>query len=220
MEPGSIAAWVGTGIAGLGAVLAMHQLRLATQAQKNQVAIASANLLLSIDAAYEGSELMAGRMAVRALRHRAEAKVGLDGVYRSDDATRKLVCAECSKELGELWQRVKNFAPDTAAEKRDGLTPAEHYARVMALPFWFETIGRLCARKLLPVEDILNLYDQVIITTMFAFEEHIRARRSEGPFPNPRFMENAMALYAKAQAYKQKRDDPHQDRPAESGMEW
>lgn len=219
---GSVPAWVAAGTAICGFSIAVRQLSLATKAQKDQVQIARANLLLSIDATYEGAELYKARKAVRSLRNRAEIAVkGRVAKNKSPTALQEAICEECSHKLDELWETVKTFDdPDVEDPKSTERLASDRYAELMALPYWFESVGMLCRRNLLPVEDILNLFDQVVITTMESYANHVAARRSEQPYPNLRFLENASWLLDQAKAYKSKRDDPPASHPSKSPTNW
>lgn len=96
----------------------------------------------------------------------------------------------------------------------------DHYTEIMALPFWMETVGMLGRRGLLPIDDVLDIYDAVVISTMQNFKKHFDRRRTEGTEPNGRFMENAYWLLDEAIAYKAKRDEPLPARPAKSQTKW
>jgi hypothetical protein len=214
MDWGSVPAWLAVLTAISGATVALKQLALATKAQRDQVQIARANLLLSIDGAYEGAEIYKARKALRSLRNRAEAVV-LNQVKKNKapEALVSDICEECSHQLDQLWEKVKQFN-DQDVEKPDsiGRIASDRYAELMTLPYWFETVGLLCQRNLLPTDDVLNLYDEVVITTMTSFANHISARRSEGPAKNRRLLENAGWL-RKSRAVQEKSGRPSAGSP-------
>ncbi|WP_375397722.1 hypothetical protein [uncultured Sphingomonas sp.] len=57
-----------------------------------------------------------------------------------------------------------------------------------------ETVGQLTRRGLLPLEDVLDLYDAAVIGIMRCFKQHIADRSNDGPQRNDRFLENALWL--------------------------
>lgn len=247
---GTAPAWAGVGIAALGSWLAVRQLSLSTKTQQQQliqlelgrktqenqlaqlalaaaarrdhVEIAQANIILSIDATYESLAMQQSRIAVRTLRHWADQEVNAsDKVRRSAERHRELVCAQFSRKMGELWGRVGGFE-SAAGWLSEGETRAasEVYSEIMRLPNWMETIGRLCRSDLLPTSDVMALYDQVIITTIASFEEHIASRQPDLAFPNRRFLENATWLYQQALLHRAWRDNPVETNPVRSQIKW
>jgi hypothetical protein len=226
---GSVPDWivVGTAIAGTAyAGIQLKALKLSDQraaaSHAEQVQIARANLLLEIDATFEGTELYRSRKAIRALRNRAETKV-TRGLVRNQtpDALKNEISIEFSHQLDELW-KIARTIDEVDVEKPDSKDriAADRYTELMAVPNWIETIGMLCRRNLLPKEDILDLYDQVVVPTIRNFKNHFEVRRAQGPYLNPRFMENAYWLLAEAEAYKRKREEPVSAPPVESPTKW
>lgn len=233
---GNAPAWAGVVVAIFGTGLALRQLGLSTKAQQNQLAqlrlgttarrdqveIAQANIILAIDATYESLVMQQSRIAVRTLRHWAKREVDAnDRVDRSAERERDVVCEQFSRKMGELWGKVGRF--ETA---KDWMSPDEQraasevYSELMRLPNWMETIGRLCRSDLLPTGDVMALYDQVIITTIASFAEHIASRQPDRAFPNRRFLENATWLYEQALLHKAWRDNPVETNPVRSQIKW
>lgn len=219
---GTVPAWAAVVVAGTGVVLALRQLTLAAGAQHDQVQIARANLLLSIDKTFESEEIYRSRKAVRSLRNRAEGAVEANNHKdRSPNAKMEAVAVEVSHYLDTLWEQAKAIS-DEDIEKSDSKSrkAIDQYTEIMALPFWMETIGMLCRRGLLPKDDVLDIYDAVIISTIQNFQRHFDVRRTQGLPQNGRFMENAYWLLDEATAYKRKRDEPMPTRPAKSRTKW
>lgn len=220
MEIGSIAAWGAVAVAVVAVLLAVRQFWLARKAQEQQAEIARANLLLSIDSAFEGPEIYKARKAIRSLRNRIEAEVNASNPEdKSPDAIRAAVATKFSRKLNVMWEVARTFSDedveDETSKARIGI---DRYYELLTLPNWVETVGMMCVRGLLPKEDILSLYAGVVITTMFNFKSHVEARRIEQPHPNPRFMENAFLLYDLAVAHKKMREEPVKARPALGGI--
>lgn len=221
---GSVATWAGATVATGALGIAVRQLWVASTAQRNQVHIAQANLILSIDAQFEGAEMGKSRKAIRVLRFRAEAKVnGAVQKNKSPESLKDRICEECSHELDQLWSEVKESIGNVAAEDKAGTqapSATDRYSELMRLPYWFETVGMLCQKGLLPTKDVLYLYDQVVVTTMSAFANHISARQTEGPYVNRQFLENATWLYGQAHKHKEQRDNPPKKRAIFSRLPW
>lgn len=228
---GTVPAWIATGTAIIGTGFALRQfkisslaLNLSAQSQQNQVEIARANLLLAIDREFEGAELNQSRKAVRLLRNTIETRVLHDPEgNRSPDLQKGKVARDFSKHLDSLWGKVRSpeltkSAPSSSQTSNGG--GIDEYYRLMALPNWIETVGMLCARNLLPKEDVLSLYASVIYVTMFNFKNHVDARRNEQPHPNLRFMDNAYYLYQEAIEFRKIRDEPLPTRPIKSLLPW
>jgi hypothetical protein len=219
---GTVPAWITAGIAAIGTGFALSQLWLSRRAVDQQLQLANANLLLSIDGQFEGKELARSRKAIRALRNRLEAQFKASKAKnKSPEAEMKAVAEDFSELLDAAWRKVREFE-----QTADGAPSAEmrremdRYYQLMALPNWMETVGMLCARNLIRTEDVLSLYAGVIVTTLFNFENHVKTRRVEGPHSNIRFLENAYALYDEAVAYRAKRDAPPVSRPLRSRLRW
>lgn len=229
LDWGTVPAWLTAGIALLGTILALRQFQLSTrakndqvQAQNDQVQIARANLLLAIDKVFEGEEIYRSRKAVRSLRNRAEVVADRSNLQnKSPQGKKQAIANEVSHQLDKLWALAKSFDDvDVEDPKSADRIAIDRYSELMALANWIETVGMLCKRNLLPTDDILDLYDQIIIPTMLNFKNHLEARQTEGPYQNRRFMENAFWLYAKAVAYNGMRDQPVDVDPGKTSTRW
>lgn len=218
---GTVPAWVTALTAVVGATLAIRQLALARGAQEQQVQIARANLLLSIDGEFEGQELYKSRKAIRSVRNQAEKTVDSSHKDRSPEALQKASAEEFSHHMNELWKKAKLIDEDETGVSADQRRAAnDQYMELMILPNWIETVAMLCRRNLLPTDDVLDIYDQVVITTMCNFRSHIEARRVEGPFRNPRFLDNALWLLGEAQAHSNNQGEPKSTPPKKSNTRW
>jgi hypothetical protein len=221
LDWGTVPSWATAITALVGATLAIRQLGLARQAQEQQVQIARANLILSIDAEFEGSEIYGSRKAIRSLRNRVEKTVDGSVKDRSPDALRKASAEEFSHQMNELWKKARLIIEEESGASADQIRDANNqYTELMILPNWIETVAMLCRRNLLPTADVLDIYDQVVITTMSNFKSHIEARRVEGPFQNPRFLENALWLLDEATSYSATQGEPRPTPPKRSNTRW
>jgi hypothetical protein len=218
---GSVADWV-TAVAAVGGLsfgaLQIRSLQLANHAA---VQLARANLLLTIDKEYEG-DLFASRKAIRALRRRAEKAAQRKlGAGASHEALASAAAAEFTQLLTVMWTEAQELdEKDVEYSRAADRVAADRYAQMMQLPYWIETLGMLCKRDLLPRDDILDLYDAVIISTMRNFEAHVNFRRDEGPYPNQRFLENAYWLYNEAREFKTRVEAPTSHKPAKAKLPW
>lgn len=223
---GSVADWVTAVAAVVGltfAALQIRALRVAEQqsaaANDASVQIARATLILSIDREYEGETLAASRKALRALRNRAEDVAASKHPGASHRKLAEEAAQEFTRELTAIWAEARKLnETDVEHSNAADRIAADRYAQIMALPYWIETLGMLCQRELLPTDDILDLYDAVIIPTMRNFRDHIGFRREEPPYPNHRFLENAYWLYDRALEFKQQREQPPLHRPVKAGL--
>lgn len=163
--------------------------------------IERAAMLRAIDAEFESAEMYSSRKAIRAFRNRIQEKMRADHREASEETITKRCAEEFSRQLTELWEVAKTFNDVDVDKPRSHQRIAlDRYSELMRLVNWFETIGYMCKRGLLPIEDILNIYDAAVIPTMLYMAEHIHKRREERPYPNPRFMEFAMWLAEEAMA--------------------
>lgn len=185
-----------------GLIFGLIQLLRIADANRNQVDIARAELLLEIDARYEAPEMRASRLAIRSLRNYCDDRARMDrpGASDIDVAARSDILM--SEELTGLYQRFK-----TADQSLDLKSPmvdqpddkdGNRYFAFMGVPYWAETVGLLTRADLLTLEDVLNLYDAVFVKFLTGFLKHIEDRRSEGPIRNEHFLENALWLRERA----------------------
>lgn len=194
----------------------------AAEANVTAINIASAELLLQIDATFEGPEMYRSRTAFRSLRNRAEATVAR-AASRNLTAveTRQAVGIEFSHQMDLMWRESKKINDvDLDDAKSDDRIAADRYSELMALPNWIETMGLLCQRNLINTRDFLDLYDSVVIPTMEYIRNHIEQRRRDLPHPNPRFLENAYWLYESAKAFKSEKEEPLPTPPQASPVKW
>lgn len=220
---GSVADWVVAATAIIGVKIGIGQLRAVRQAEElsalankqsalaheQSVEIARANLLRQIDSEFESEEMYRSRKAIRAMRNRAEQAVRKQHTTASDERIATLSAIEFSKQLSELWQEAKDFDDiDVDAPRSQDRIAADRYTEIMRLPNWFETMGLMIRRKLLPENDILEIYDAAINPTMIYMAEHIKKRRGEGPYVNPNFLEHSMWLGEITKAYTDSKKAP------------
>lgn len=205
---GTVPAWITILVASFAAALALRQPRLATIVQNAQFEIARANLLLVIDKQFESDELCASRRAVRGMRNRAETYVKSLPGTRTPDEEKQAVAVRVSEEMNAIWKLARSISDvdvDPTSEKHEAM---KRYHELTMLTNWMETVGMLCRKNLLPTSDILDLYDQAIMPTIYNSLNHIKVRRDEGPHRNPRYMENAEWLHVQAVEYIKARDNP------------
>lgn len=202
------------------ATIAATDASISAKAAQHNVEIARATLLLEIDRQFESPDLYKSRKAIRALRHRAQDAIAKrDEKDRSNQNLQRLQMIEMSHQMDQLWAQAKKFDDvDVDNARSPDVIAADRYTELLGLPNWIETIGMLCQRGLLPKDDILNLYDQVIIPTMESIKLHIDERRTEKPYPNPGFMENAYWLCDEAVRYKAEREKPIPAPPAPANL--
>ncbi|MDJ0978893.1 MAG: hypothetical protein QNI87_10180 [Erythrobacter sp.] len=176
---------------------------LAAKAQDFQKQIARAELLLKLDMQFESQDLYKSRMAVRSMRNRSETAIKSRGKRTTNDDMKDALAIEFSRRMTEIWETAREIKDeDVESPSSEAVKAYEIYAELMTLPNFFETVGLLCKQGLLPKEDILSLYDQVIIPTMRNFERHFQLRREEKPYPNEYFMEHAMWLQKEAVEFR------------------
>lgn len=198
---GTVPNWVVAIIATLALLVAAWQLFLVRRANQASVEIARANLLRQIDAEFESDEMYRSRKAVRALRNRAEHAVRQNNESAPEDRIAQLSALEFSKQLTGLWRTARTIKEENVEADSPSVAAADRYAELMRLPNWYETLGYMIRRQLLPRKDILEIYDAAVVPTMLYFKEHIKIRREEGPYLNPRFLEHAEWLCREAQRH-------------------
>lgn len=209
MAWGSIPDWIVAITAIIASAMALVQLRriidanaIQAKAHQDQVSIARAELILEIDARFESAEMQESRLAIRTLRHHCERKARETrrrGAHDGDVAT--ATAMSFSEEMTALFQRFKTperVADNVEATDIQASPEGERYFLLMRLPYWMESVGELTKSGLLPLEDVLNLYDAAFIGVLGCFEQHIQDRRSDPPLRNERFLENALWLKAQA----------------------
>lgn len=198
------------------------ELSAALSAARDQAQIARATLLLEIDRDYEAPEMLESRLALRGLRNEIEAFV-----ISKNDALGKAELHVALNEafgtyLNKLWLDFKKADRPHASDGLDSLLrkhldlansePAKvqpheraglHYQRLSRVLGWLERVGYMANRKLLPQDDIKQLYDFVFIELGYWFEGHIRFRQEDGPLANPDFMKEFMTFRSMLLANKQ-----------------
>lgn len=220
----NVPSWIGLGVASVGAFSAVHQLKLSVRARREQVQIARANLLLSIDGDFESPEMYKSRLAVRSLRNRSEENVLNSGQKdRSPEGLTKAIEQEYSHQLNNLWKiakGIKDTNADDSAVTKTAVEAANEYTEIMALANWIETIGMLCCRNLVYIGDVLELYDVIIINTIRGAKSHIETRRTTPPFINPDWLGNALWILPKAEEHRKRREARSVAIPAPSPTDW
>ena len=216
--------WVVATTAVVGAFLAVRQLsalkkteQQAADAHDAQVQIARATLIREIDRDFDSPPILASRQKLLALRNRFEAELEkkvppMIHVQQILESARLV-----SDYVSKLWTESRTFDGDKTADKDNS---ADEYSLIMRLPLWCETVGHLCQRNLAPLDDILDLYDQVFIMTIGNLADHIRLRQEAPPHKNRRYLENAMYLYNEASKFKAARDAPVSAPPAKAATQW
>ncbi len=180
----------------------------AADAQSKSVEIERATLLRAIDAEFESESMYLSRKAIRAMRNRVQADMIKREPHLHGNALAAKCAEEFSRQLTDLWEEARKF-DDEDVENRDSRDRIllDRYSELTRLVNWFETLGYMCRRELLPLTDILNVYDAAVIPTMAYVEGHIHKRREEQPYPNRRWMENAMWLARETVAYMKTKDE-------------
>lgn len=199
---GSAPDWVVAATAIIATIIARGQWRAmrdaenrSADASQQAVEVERAAMLRAIDAEFESEEMYASRKAIRALRNRIQERIGATNMDASEKLITEKCAAEFSRELTELWRKARTFDDvDVDTSQSEERIALDRYTEIMRLVNWFETVGYMCKRSLLPTADILNIYDAAIYPTMLNMTEHISRRREERPHPNPRFLENATWL--------------------------
>jgi hypothetical protein len=191
------------------------------RAHEESVVIARANILRSIDAEFESEEMYRSRKAVRAMRARAEAKVRKENPSISNEPLAALTAKEFSKQLSSLWEEAQKFDDEDVEAKssRDRIA-ADRYAELMRLPNWFESLGHMIRRELLPKADLLEVYDAAIYPTMLNVSDHIKKRREDGPHPNPGFLEHAVWLGEETKKFMQDKRGGSAEPAADPSTPW
>ncbi len=215
-------------------MLAVWQLRavkiaeqLTAIANNSQVQIARASLILEIDQMFESAEMVESRIAIRALRNRAdrEAKEALRSGANNNEVAQK-ASELFSAYMTKLWW---DFRTADAKDPALGSTkPSDkfaddagtQYSRLTRLLGWMETIGRLTEQNLAYSEDMFALYDAMFIQVFGYFERHIADRRSDTPNPNERWLEKAEWFRNEARANQDKLKEQAKPAPSVSWLKW
>ena len=193
---GSVPDWIVAITAVFGTVAAVLQLRRVAQANAGQVNIARAELMLEIDGRFESEHMLESRLAIQTLRNHCERRArqerpDIDGRGMFNRAAELF-----SEEMTKLHKQLRT--PDQALPVEASLAElpndkgGERYFALMRLPYWMETVGELTRAELLPINDVLDLYDAVFDGVLACFERHILYRRETAPLRNDRFLENAL----------------------------
>ncbi len=233
MELGSVADWVVAATAIVGVIFGGVQLRALREADQQsadqaraQAEIARATLLLEIDGKFESADLLASRIAVRTLRNRAikEAKTKLRA-GANDIEVRDRACVIFSEYVTQLWvnfTRADESDPNASATRPNETLADEagsQYSQLVRLLGWMETVGRLTEQRLVPPEDMFELYDQVFIQVWGLFRQHTADRRADGPVRNDRLWHYA-GWFSDAAEARQKRRAESVPRTLASDRKW
>lgn len=199
---GSIADWVVAITALVGVAFGVVQLLRITQANRAQVGIARAELMLEIDDRFESEHMLHSRIKIQTLRNYSERKARNDHPNVANAEMLKRASEIFSKEITALYNRWKTpdreIPQDIAIVDLPDDPDGPIYFMLMRLPYWMETVGQLTRTELLPLDDVLDLYDAVFIGILTCFEQHIDYRRTAAPLRNDKFLENAMWIREKA----------------------
>jgi hypothetical protein len=217
LDWGSVADWVVAVTAVVGVCFGLLQLRALGAAERLSVQLARATLLREFDQDFESPEMQESRLRIGVVRNRFEAEVASRKPQLSDEKQIAEVALQFSNHVTTIWEQTRTFDGDINAAKDKS---ADEYALLMRLPYWFETVGHLCKRNLVPLEDMLDLYDQVVIVVIGNILQHIQIRADRPPHKNRRFLENSVWLFERAKAHRKKRDTPPLSVPVVSETVW
>lgn len=214
---GSIPDWVVAVTAVIGVCVGLIQLHALSATERLSVQLARATLLREFDQDFESSEMQESRLKIMLVRSRFEAEVANRRPQIPDDRQISEVALLFSNYVTSVWEQSRTFDGDPNAAKDKS---ADEYQLLMRLPHWCETVGHLCRRNLVPLEDMLDLYDQMIIMVIGNIRQHIQIRADRPPHKNRRFLENAVWLYEQAKAHKLQRDTPPLSVPHKASTDW
>jgi hypothetical protein len=214
---GNVADWVVAVTALVGVGFAIFQLRALRKTEQLSVQLARATLLRDFDRDYEGKDMLDSRLKLVVVRNRIETEVSQRKPKMSDAKQIEEVARLFSDHVTDIWEKSRTFDGNPNVDKDKS---GDEYALLMRLPHWCETVGHLCRRNLIPLEDILDLYDQMVIMVIGNIILHIQMRADRPPHKNRRFLENAVWLYGEAINHKHKRDTPTQIAPRKAATEW
>lgn len=208
---GSVPDWLVAITAMAAAIFGVYQIRLATRSRHDTLQLARASFLRDVDSDFETIEMVESRQLHVVIRDRITADVKREfPAYDFDDQILE-IARRYSTDLSHVWMgNQSSFLPPTA----------NAYMTLMRLPHWCETVGMLCERNLLPVDDVLELYDQMIISTVGNILGHIKKRRVEGPHMNKKYLMYAEKLYEKAIFHKAKANDQEVPNLNRAGLDW
>ena len=235
---GSVPEWIAALAAAIGVGFGLRQLDAIRQAEESgvQQAIAGreaqeatakshadwvqvqrARLLLEFDRDFEGESVTGSRKRALVVRNRIEAAVEKLSPPLSAERQRDEIARRFSDYATKVWIDSRTFDGDPDARQD---TASAEYFTLMRLPYWCETLGHQCRRNLLPLADVLALYDQLIIFAVGNLREHIRLRAERGPHHNPRYLEHAVWLYDHALKHKDATTQLPQTDPGASRVDW
>ncbi|UZK65710.1 hypothetical protein [Sphingomonas sp. M1-B02] len=215
MDWGSVPDWIVAITAVVGVVAGLWQLNLIRREEHRSAQFERGKLLLEIDREFESSEVSQSRQKMGALRNRFESEVEKREPPVTKEEKDRIVAEKISKYADEVWTRSRTYDGDPSADKDSA---SDEYKLLMRVALWCETVGHLCERNLLPEDDVLDLYDQLVINVIGNLQAHIALRAERGA--NSRYLENALALCSKATGYKAMREEKLPRRPARSLVDW
>ncbi|MEM1019391.1 MAG: hypothetical protein AAGJ09_02745 [Pseudomonadota bacterium] len=207
-------AWIAAISAAFGVFFGLKQLRLSAEAQgqqadahQDQVNIARAHLLLEVDRDFESQFMAESRIAIRSLRNACVERANSENDSLTDAQLSERERLLFSEQINRLYQNYKKLDDDDASTGEEPLEPYERddplgdrYATFMRLPYWMETVGHLTQRGLLSKDDVLELYDALLIGVLGCFQNHIAYRQEEPPLKNGEFLKYALWLKEEAVA--------------------
>ncbi len=214
---GTVADWTVAATAMFGVGAGLSQLSSIYRANYQTAQFERAKLLLDIDRDFEGDVLLAARQRTLVVRNRIEKEIEQLAPPLSAERQKAEIARRFSDYVTATWVRSRTFDGDPAAPRDDA---AAEYMTLMRLPYWCETLGHQCRRNLVPLEDILDLYDQLIIFVIGDLVEHIRLRAENGAHRNPRYLENALWLYGEAARYKAEKESRPAGTVNRSRLDW
>lgn len=217
LDWGTVPDWVVAITAMFGVGAGLYQLSAIRLTNYQTAQFERAKLLLEFDRDFESLPMTESRQKLLVIRNRFESEVAAPGLHLTAEQQIEEVARRISSYVSDVWRRSRTYDGDAAADK-DSL--ADEYKLIMRVPGWCETLGHQCRRNLLPLGDVLDLYDQLIINTIGNLQHHIKLRSEEGPHKNQRYLENALWLYKEAEAQRAGRTKPIVADPSPSRIDW
>lgn len=214
---GTVADWTVVATAVIGIMAGLWQLSSIYRANYQTAQFERAKLLLELDRDFEGEVLLAARQRTLVVRNRIEREVEQLTPPLSAERQKEEIGRRFSDYVTETWMRSRTFDGDPDARRDDA---ANEYMTLMRLPYWCETLGHQCRRNLVPLDDILDLYDQLIIFVIGDLIEHIRLRAEHGAHRNPRYLEHALWLCEEAKRYKSEQESRPTGKVNRSRLDW
>lgn len=205
---GTVADWVVAGAALASGYFVVTQLELLRAERMSEAATARADLLFRIDEQFEDGKVFESREAWLALRARYRQLFSTAAPHERD----RLIQGGIADELNRLWddmQRPSDALSDLVTK----------YARIMRLPGWIETVGMFAREHLIDPNDVLELYESVILVTMEPIELHLEHRLGLRTASHS-VLENAVWILNRAKQARAAGDDPELKPDRKQGRTW